>query len=104
MASPVELAPVSYEDIAASQSAQVLGGAGATGDYLDGLLIIPETTSPGAVSLLDGGNSTTVFVGGANSVSSLVPFIIPQGTRSVSGQWKVTTGTNVHVRAFGNFT
>lgn len=93
-----------YETVAASQTAQVLGATGATGDDLDGLLVIPATTSPGNVLLLDNATSITVFAGGASSVSNLCPFYIPLGMRSVSGAWKVTTGANVSVIGIGNFT
>lgn len=93
-----------YETVAASQTAQVLGATGGTGDYLTGLLIIPATTSPGNVLLLDNATSITVFAGGASSVVSLVPFFIPIEANSVSGAWKVTTGANVSVFATGNFT
>lgn len=93
-----------YETVAASQTAQVLGSTGAIGDYISGLLVIPATTSPGAVTLLDNATSITVFTGGAASVSNLVPFFIPLGMKSVSGAWKVTTGINVSVIGIGNFT
>jgi hypothetical protein len=93
-----------YETVAASQTAQVLGTAGAVGDYLYFLLVIPATTSPGAVTILDNVTSITVFAGGASSVSNLVPFAIPVQALSVSGAWKVTTGANVSVIAVGNFT
>lgn len=93
-----------YETVAASQTAQVLGPTGATGDYLAGILVIPATTSPGNVLILDNATSITVFAGGASSVSNLVPFMIPLGIFSVSGAWKVTTGANVSVIGIGNFT
>lgn len=93
-----------YETVAASQTAQVLGATGGTGDYISGLLVIPATTSPGLVTLLDNATSIPVFVGGASSVSNLVPFFIPLGIKSVSGAWKVTTGANVSVIGSGNFT
>jgi hypothetical protein len=97
------LQPSKYETIAASQTDQVLGSTGATGDFLSGLLIIPTTTSPGAVSIKDGtGSSMTVFVGG--STPSIIPFFIPIVAKSVLGAWKVTTGSNVSVFATGNFT
>ncbi len=92
-----------YETVAASQTAQVLGTAGATGDLLSGLLVIPATTSPGNVIILDSSTSITVFAGGSSSVSNLVPFFIPIGAISVNGPWKVTTGSNVSVVASGNF-
>lgn len=93
-----------YETVAASQTSQVLGATGATGDFLSGLLVIPATTSPGNVIILDNAISITVFVGGASSVSNLVPFFIPLGMNSVSGSWRVTTGANVSVIGIGNFT
>jgi hypothetical protein len=93
-----------YETVAASQTGQVLGPTGATGDYIAGLLVIPATTSPGNVLLLDNATSITVFAGGASSVSNLVPFMIPLGMFSVSGAWKVTTGSNVSCIGIGNFT
>lgn len=99
-----EREPGEYETVAASQTAQVLGSAGAVGDFIAGLLVIPESTSPGAVALLDNATSMTLFVGGANSVSNLVPFFVPLNMQSISGAWKLTTGADLHVIAIGNFT
>jgi len=93
-----------YETVAASQTAQTLGATGATGDYLSGVLIVPATTSPGNVIILDNATSITIFVGGASSVSNLVPFFVPLGMISVSGAWKITTGANVSCIGVGNFT
>ncbi len=96
--------PGEYETVAASATAQVLGASGAIGDYISGVLVIPATTSPGNVLLLDNATSITVFTGGATSVSNLVPFFIPLGMYSVSGAWKLTTGSNVSCIGIGNFT
>lgn len=93
-----------YETVAAGVTAQALGATGAIGDYLAGLLIVPATTSPGAVAIKDGsGSDITVFTGGASSVSNLVPFFVPLGIKSTGGAWKVTTGTNVSAIGVGNF-
>lgn len=93
-----------YAAVAALATAQVLGSAGAAGDFLQGLLITPLTLSPGAVSIKDGsGSAITLFVGGASSVSNLIPFPAPVGARSGAGAWSVTTGANVSVLALGNF-
>lgn len=100
----VDFSAGEYETVAASQTAQVLGATGATGDYISHLTVTPATTSPGQVLLLDGATSMTVFVGGASSVTNLVPFTIVFGMKSVSGAWKVTTGANVSVIGIGNFT
>ena len=93
-----------YETVAASTTAQVMGTAEAIGDYIDSILVIPATTSPGAISLLDNSTSITVFTGGATSVADLKPFTIQLGLVSVSGAWKITTGANVAVIGIGNFT
>jgi hypothetical protein len=105
-----EVAPLGdeYETVAAGQTAQVLGATGALNDYLSHLLIVPATTSPGAVSIKDGnGSDMTVFTGGADSVLSLQPFYAAIGARTVNATtpgWKVTTGADVSVIAFGIFT
>jgi hypothetical protein len=100
--------PDAYETVAASQTAQILGATGAVGDFLAGVLIVPATTSPGAVSIIDGnGSNISIFAGGASSVSSLVPFFVPWGAKCVNATtpgWKITTGTNVSAAGIGNFT
>lgn len=102
---PVSAQGLDYETIAASQTDQTLGATGATGDDLEGLLIIPASTSPGAVTVKDGaGSAITVFAGGASSVSNLVPFWVSFPGRSTAGAWKVTTGASVSAVAFGDFT
>lgn len=96
---------VEYETVAASQTDQVIGATGAIGDLLAGLLIVPATTSPGAVSIKDGaGSAITVFTGGASSVSGMVPFFVPLGIKATGAGWKVTTGANVSAIAVGDFT
>jgi hypothetical protein len=94
-----------YVTIAASQTAQVLqSSTGATGDYLSHCTIVPATTAPGVVTILD--NSTAIYSypgGGTTALLTLVPFTIPVGAKSVSGAWKVTTGANVSVVCVGKF-
>jgi hypothetical protein len=92
-----------YETVAASQTDQAMGATGGKGDYIKGLLIIPATTSPGAVSIKDGaGSAITVFTGGATSVADLKPFYVELGMKSTSGAWKVTTGASVSAIAVGS--
>lgn len=94
-----------YETVAASQTDQSLGATGATGDYLEGVLIIPGTTSPGAVSIKDGaGGAISIFTGGTSSVLSLHPFFVALGIKSTAGAWKVTTGAAVTAIGVGKFT
>lgn len=97
--------PGNYETVAASQAAQVMGGTGAVGDFLSSVLIVPATTSPGAVQITDGaGAAITIFAGGANSVSNLAPIFVGLGYTSTSGAWKITTGLNVSAIGGGKFT
>ena len=95
-----------YKAIAASQTNSQLGAVGALSDTLSGLVIVPATTSPGAISITDGVATITVFAGGTTSVTDLKPFPVFFGTGIYAlgpGGWKVTTGANVSVVAFGKF-
>lgn len=90
-----------YETVAASQTAQVLGGTGATGDYIDRLIITVNTAATAAVTLLDGATSIAVMPnspGGGIGVYS-----IPIMAVSNTGPWKVTTGAGSTVIAVGIF-
>lgn len=99
----VELSQTSYEFVSASSTDAILGSTGAVGNYLGGLLVIPSSTSPGAVIVKDGATTMTVFAGGANSVNGLYSWFIPLGIKSVNAGWSVTTGTNVSVIGVGKF-
>ena len=102
--SVVKQSGLKYYTVAASQTNSALG-TGAIGDAFSGLLIVPATTSPGAVSVKDGGGSAiTVFTGGATSVADLKPFFLPFNMLSAVGGWSITTGANVSVIAVGTFT
>lgn len=98
------MASQKYQAVAASQVDQMIGSIVGAGQILEHLLVIPATTSPGAVSIKDGtGSAVTVFTGGASSVPSLIPFTIPLNALSTEGPWKVSTGANVSVVAVGVF-
>lgn len=93
-----------YQQVGAGQVDAVLGSNRGAADFLNGLLVIPSSTSPGPVSVKDGdGEAITLFAGGAGSVSNLVPFFIFLGIASAGGVWKVTTGADISVLASGNF-
>lgn len=105
---PVVLNSMTYTAVAASASATKFGATGASGDYLDGVLIVPATAAAGVVSITDGaGSAITIFAGGGTTaLPTLAPFYVPIGAVSSGGAggWKVTTGTNVSVIGVGNFT
>lgn len=88
-----------YETVAVSQTAQVLGTAGATGDYIHRLIVTVATAATGTVALLD--NSTSIPITAANTPIGV--YIVDLGMRSASGAWKVTTGAGATVIAVGKF-
>lgn len=90
-----------YETVAASQTAQVLGGTGAAGDYLHRLIISVNTVATASVTILDGATSIVVLTGAAALAPGL--FSIEFGIRSASGAWKVTTGAGATVIGVGRF-
>lgn len=92
-----------YQTVAASQTGKVLGTAGAKGDFIAGILIVPATTSPGNIVLIDGSTSITIFTGGATSVQGLAPIYVTLCMFSSSGPWSITTGANVSIIAMGSF-
>jgi hypothetical protein len=91
-----------YEAVAASATDQVLGATGATLDLLSHIVIQPTTAAAGTVTVKDG--TTVIFTFTAGTLVDLSPLWVPFNARSVNGAWKVTTGANVAVLAFGKFT
>lgn len=90
-----------YETVAASRTAQVLGGTGAAGDYLSHLILVVSTAATAATSILDGATSISVFPNSPGG--GIGTYYIPLNLVSVSGAWKVTTGAGVAVIAAGRF-
>lgn len=95
---------LAYVTVAASQTKQSLGAAGAVGNLLASLIVVPTTTAAGTVQIFDGsGSAITVFTGGG-TLADLSTQVIPLNIVSTSGAWQVTTGANVSVIATGIFT
>jgi hypothetical protein len=88
-----------YETIAASQTAQVLGGTGATGDYLHRVIVNVGTAASSTVSIVDG--STSISLMSANTPIGV--YSIPVEAASQTGPWKITTGAGASVIAIGVF-
>lgn len=89
-----------YEDVAASQTDQVLGPVGAAGDVLDTLIVTVTTAATSTVSIKDGSGSAIVITA-ANTPIGV--YSVPIGARSRSGAWKVTTGAGASALAVGSF-
>ena len=91
-----------YELVAASQTDQVCGPTGGTGDLLERLIIVPETTAAGTVAIQDG-SDTAINVLVTGTLADLTPIVVEIGARSAAGAWSITTGANVHAIAVGRF-
>lgn len=94
---------VTYETVAASQTDQVMGGAGAIGDFLGNLVITVTTAATAQVSIKDGGGSA-IIVFPNSPAAGIGTYTIPINARSAAGPWKVTTGAGSTVLATGSFT
>jgi len=88
-----------YETVAASQTAQVLGQSGAVGDTIIRLIVTVNTAATSTVTILD--NATSIAI--MPAVTPVGVYVIDLGVQSVSGPWKVTTGAGATVLAVGNF-
>jgi hypothetical protein len=88
-----------YETVAVSQTGQVLGGTGATGDYLHRLIISVATAATSTVTLLDGATSIVIMA----ATTAIGTYSVELNMRSVSGAWSVTTGAGASVIAVGKF-
>jgi hypothetical protein len=99
---------VRRQNIEPGQTDAVIG-LGTLGDYLEGFLLTPLTTAPGAFSVRDGnagggGTYRVLFVGGLGSLTSVLPFSLPfPNYARNAGGWNITTGANLRVQAFGNW-
>jgi len=94
-----------YEHVAASQTAQVLGTAGAKGDYIHRLICTVTTAATGNVVLVDGSGTgiLTHTVCPASPGSGIGVYNVEVNAVSADGAWKVTTGAGVEVMAVGIF-
>lgn len=97
---PVEIGGHEYETVAASQTDQVLGTAGAVNDFLARLVLNVITVATAGVTITDG---TTAIVIQTAASAVLGAQTVELGIRAKTGPWKVTTGAGVTVIAVGQF-
>jgi hypothetical protein len=88
-----------YETVAASQTNQVLGGTGATGDYIHRVIISVNTAVSGTVTLSD--STGTITLSPANTPIGV--YSVELNMASVSGGWNITTGAGANCTAAGIF-
>jgi len=88
-----------YEYVAPSTTAQVLGGSGAVGDTLVRVIATVTTSATSSVTIIDGSTSYLLVP----PVAPLGVYSITVEAQSLNGPWKVTTGAGSSVIAVGNF-
>jgi hypothetical protein len=95
-----------YEHVAASVTAQVLGTAGAIGDYLHRIVCTVTTAATGNVVIVDGTGAgvLTHTICPASPGSGIGVYNVELNAVSQNGAWKITTGAGVEVMAVGIFT
>lgn len=92
-----------YEAVAASQSDQVLGAAGAVGHVLERVIVTVATSATGTVSIKDG-DGDAIPITAANTPIGV--YSVPIGAvakNATTPGWKVTTGAGATVLAVGRF-
>ena len=95
-----------YEHVAASTTAQILGGTtGAVGDYLHRIICTVSTAATAAVQVVDGtGAGVLTHTVLPNSPGGGIGvYNIEINAVSANGAWKITTGAGVEVMAVGIF-
>ncbi len=91
-----------YETVEAGQSLQMLGNAGAAGDYLHSLIVTVNTALTSGVTITDG--AVNIALVPANVATGVGVIVLPMNIASLTSGWKVTTGAGVSVVAVGLFT
>jgi hypothetical protein len=86
-----------------STNVNVQISSGAVGDFISHLKITPLSMNPGSITLWDNTAPLTIFVGGINSVPSLIGWTDFCNMRSTNGKWKLTVGANLTVIVVGDF-
>ena len=90
-----------YETVGASQTGQVLGTAGAKGDYIHRLIISNVTVASATVTVIDGSTSIVLLTGAAGQTTGV--YSVELNMASQNGAWSITTGAGATVVAVGIF-
>lgn len=96
--------PTDYEAVAASQTDQIMGAAGAVGNILERVIVSVNTAATGTCSIKDGNGSAMVLTA-ANTAIGV--YSVPIGARCVNTTtpgWKITTGAGATAIGVGAFT
>lgn len=90
-----------YEAVAASQTDQVMGTAGAAGDRLQRVIVSVATSATGTCSIKDGGGSAIPLTPANTPIGVYVVELVAY---SSAGAWSITTGAGATAIGIGTFT
>ena len=90
-----------YETVAASQTGQVLGTAGAKGDIIQRIVVNVITAASATLTIIDGSTSIVVATGGATVIPG--SYSLELGVASQTGAWSITTGAGCTALCIGIF-
>ena len=94
-----------YVTVAASQTTAKLGVQANTGDWLQSLVVVPNSSTAQSVVLKDGTSTIITIPTQSGGTGTPQPYALYLGMRSKkAGGWSITTGTSVSVLAIGHFT
>ena len=94
----------SYEAVAPSAAAQVLGNTGAVGDLLELQLVNVTTSATGTVSIQDGNDAAIVVVPANTPIGAFTLWVRCRARVATTPGWRITTGAGAQVIAVGKFT
>ncbi len=95
-----------YEEVAASQSDQIMGATGSLDDRLDAVIISVATAATGTCSIKDG-NGSAIPLTAANTPIGVYTVLFPNGAKAKNATtpgWKITTGAGATAIGVGEFT
>lgn len=98
----VEVGRNDIQVVSGGGSAVQLGNTGAAGDYLDHITVQTFGTASNAWSLMNG-TATILFATAGFLASGFLDLPVRAPCTATAG-WKITTGNNVYITAYGRFT
>lgn len=92
-----------YEAVAASQSDQVMGAAGAVGHLLERVIITVATAATGTCSIKDGNGSAIPLTAANTPIGVYIVEIGARCSATTTPGWKITTGAGATAIGVGRF-
>ena len=88
-----------YEYVAPSTTAQVMGNLGAKGDTLVRIVATVLTSATSNLTIIDGSTSIPLIP----ATAAVGVYSLTVEAQSINGAWSITTGAGVSAVVIGNF-